>query len=225
MSEVVREPACGGILIVGAGGLGAPVVRMLLDADARDLTVLDPDTVALENLHRQILYTDADVGRGKAQVLAERFGLDARPIRLDAGNGAELIAGRDCVFDGTDNFADKYLLNDLCLAAGVPLVHAGAAQFRGQVLLIRPGGPCLRCLLPEPPDAATDECRWTGVFGPAVGVVAALALGEILRVRAGDETSGAVLMADLANGRLSRARLEPRPECACRGIPISGGVS
>lgn len=209
-----------GVLVVGAGGLGAPVIRILLDAGVTGITVVDPDTVAVENLHRQILFGDADVGRGKAEVLAERLGLDARPVRLGPGNGPDLVRGRACVVDGTDNFASKYLVNDLCLEAGVPLVHAGGAQFRGQVLLVRPGGPCLRCLLPEPPDAATDECRFTGVFGPAVGVVAALAASEVLRALAGDETRSDLLLADLANGRLRRARLDPLPGCRCGvGVP------
>lgn len=214
-----------GVLVVGAGGLGAPVLQMLLDAGIHDVTVVDPDAVDVENLHRQIVFTDDDVGRGKAEVLAERFGIDARPVLLDAETGPALVAGRACVFDGTDNFAAKYLINDLCLAAGVPLVHAGAAQFRGQVLSVPRGGPCLRCLLPEPPDAATDECRWTGVFGPVTGIVAALAFGEILRARAGEAASGELLMADLASGRLSRARLEPRADCACAAVPISGRLT
>lgn len=203
------------VLVVGAGGLGSPVVRVLRESGVKEITVVDPDVVALENLHRQILFLDGDIGRGKAEVLSERLRVEALPVRLDASNGAELIAGRSCVVDGTDNFADKYRINDLCLLADVPLVHAGAAQFRGQVLLVRRGGPCLRCLLPEPPDAARDECRFTGIFGPAAGVVAALAAGEVLRVLAGDAAPSSVLLADLASGRIRRARLIARPGCAC----------
>lgn len=203
------------VLVVGAGGLGAPVIRILLEAGVDDIAVVDPDAVAIENLHRQILYTDADLGLGKAQLLAQRFGIEALPVRLDDDNGAQLVAGRACVIDGTDNFADKYRINDLCLLQHVPLVHAGAAQFRGQVLLVRRGGPCLRCLLDEPPDAERDECRTTGVFGPAAGVVAALAAGEALRVLSGDRGPARLLLADLASGRLRRARLDPTPNCVC----------
>ena len=216
------------VLVIGAGGLGAPVVRILLEAGVDEITVADPDTVAIENLHRQILFTDEDVGRRKADVLAERCGIEALPVRIDAENGPALIRGRACVVDGTDNFADKYRFNDLCLEAGVPLVHAGAAQFRGQVLCVRPGGPCLRCLLPEPPDAATDECRLTGVFGPAAGVVAALAASEVLRVLGGDTTPSSLLLADLATGRLERARLRPLASCRCsrvRGVSATLGAS
>ena len=203
------------VLIVGAGGLGAPVIRILLEAGVHDIAVVDPDAVEIENLHRQILFLDADVGRRKAEVVAERTGVDARAVRLTDENGAGLVAGRKCVIDGTDNFADKYRLNDLCLKHDVPLVHAGAAQFRGQVLLVRRGGPCLRCLLPEPPDAVTDECRTTGIFGPAAGLIAALAAGEVLRVLAGDTARSRLLLADLASGRLRRVKLEPRPDCGC----------
>jgi len=203
------------VLVIGAGGLGAPVVRILLESGVEEVTVADPDTVAIENLHRQILFRDADVGRPKADVVAERCGVEALALRVDATNAPALIRGRACVVDGTDNFADKFRFNDLCLEAGVPLVHAGAAQFRGQVLCVRPGGPCLRCLLPEPPDAATDECRFTGIFGPAAGLVAALAASEVLRVLSGDRTESPLLLADLGTGRLARARVRPLDACVC----------
>ena len=205
------------VLVVGAGGLGSPVVRVLIDAGVTDLTVLDPDVVALENLHRQILFRDADIGHGKAEVLADRLGIEALAVRLVDDNARELIEGRAVVVDGTDSFADKYRINDACLALDVPLVHAGGAQFRGQVLVVRRGGPCLRCLLPEPPDAETDECRFTGVFGPAVGVVAALAAAEALRILDGacEPAASALTMADLANGRLRRVTLSAQPGCVC----------
>lgn len=206
----------GSVLIVGAGGLGAPVVRILREAGVRDITVADPDVVAIENLHRQILFTDGDVGRRKASVVAERCGVEAIETRVTAANGPALVAGRACVLDGTDSFADKYLLNDLCLDAGVPLVHAGAARFQGQVLLVRPGGPCLRCLLPEPPDSATDECSRTGIFGPVAGLVAALAAAEVLRALSGENGPSALLLADLLSGRVRRAALEPGDGCRCR---------
>jgi adenylyltransferase/sulfurtransferase len=171
--------------------------------------------VALENLHRQILFSDDDLGERKADVVAARTGVEARALRLADGNARALVKGRSCVVDGTDNFADKYRLNDVCLELGVPLVHAGAARFQGQVLLVRRGGPCLRCLLPEPPDAARDECRTTGIFGPAAGVVAALAAGEALRALAGDMAAGGLLLVDLASGRLDRVDLAPTPGCRC----------
>jgi adenylyltransferase/sulfurtransferase len=197
-------------------------VRILRDAGVREIAVADPDIVSLEDLHRQVVFDEGDLGRGKADVLRERLGVEAIAARLDGANGAALLRGRRCVVDGTDSFADKMLLNDLCLAAGVPLVHAGAAQFRGQVLLVRPGGPCLRCLLPEPPDARTDECRVTGIFGPAAGVVAALAAAEALRALAGDPREAALLLVDLATGRLDRATLRPLPGCRC-AAPLPAG--
>jgi molybdopterin/thiamine biosynthesis adenylyltransferase len=203
------------VLIVGAGGIGGPVARILAEARVPGIAVADPDAVEVENLHRQILFDDGDLGRGKAEVAAERLGVEALPVRLDDRNGKDLVRGRACVVDGTDSFLDKYRLNDLCLSMGVPLVHAAAAQFRGQVLLVRRGGPCLRCLLPQPPDAATDECRVTGIFGPAAGVVAALAAGEAVRALAGDASPPALLLVDLASGRLERARLQPAGGCGC----------
>ncbi|MEM8886128.1 MAG: ThiF family adenylyltransferase [Planctomycetota bacterium] len=206
------------MLVIGAGGLGTPVLRILHESGVRDVTVVDPDVVALENLHRQILFRDGDVGRGKAEIVAERLGFEALPVRLDEANGPGLVAGRSVVIDGTDNFADKYRFNDLCLAADVPLVHAGGAQFRGQVLLVRRGGPCLRCLLPEPPDAATDECRFTGVFGPAVGTIAALAAAEALALLDGALRPRLLTLFDLAHGRLRRVELEPLSACVCATV-------
>jgi len=210
-----------GVLVVGAGGLGSPLTRILREAGVKRITVVDPDVVAPENLHRQILYRESDVGRPKVEVVRERMGtaVSGRRERLDDRNGRALIAGHACVFDGTDNFADKYRLNDLCLELDVPLVHAGAAAFRGQVLVVRRGGPCLRCLLDTPPDAERDECRFTGVFGPAVGVVAALAAAEVLRVLSGDSAPPGLFLADLASGRLRRVRLDPLPGCRC-GIGV-----
>ncbi|MEE8104285.1 MAG: HesA/MoeB/ThiF family protein [Planctomycetota bacterium] len=204
------------VLIVGAGGLGSPVAAILKTAGVADLTVVDPDAVELENLHRQILFHDADIGRAKADVVAQRLAVTTRRMRVDAANGRELLAGFDCVVDGTDSFATKFLLNDLALDVGVPLVHAAAAAFRGQVLVVRRGGPCLRCLLPIPPDAATDECSTTGILGPAAGTVAALAAAQVLRVLGDEPVGGAVLFADLATGRLHESRLDPRPDCRCR---------
>jgi len=202
------------VLVVGAGGIGAPVIRILRQAGVSDITVVDPDVVSLENLHRQILFADADLGRKKVEVIREKYDLDARAVRLDDETGPGLVRGRGCVIDGTDNFADKYRINDLCLAEGVPLVHAAAAQFRGQVLLVRRGGPCLRCVLPVPPAGETDECRTSGIFGPAAGLVAALAASEALRALAGEQGSP-LLLADLARGRLRRTRLDPKGGCVC----------
>jgi adenylyltransferase/sulfurtransferase len=206
------------VLVVGAGGIGGPAARILVDAGVKAITIVDPDVIEVENLHRQILFEEKDLGRPKADVVAERLAVEAISVKLDEGNGPNLVRGRACVVDGTDSFAMKYVLNDLCLAQEVPLVHAAAAQFRGQVLLVRPGGPCLRCLLPEPPDAATDECRTTGIFGPAAGLVAALAAGEALRALAGDAAPSALLLCDLASGRLDRARLVPLEGCRCAAL-------
>jgi len=214
----------GSVLIVGAGGIGSPVAWILREAGVEGITVADPDEVELENLHRQILFRDEDLGRAKAEVLAGRLGVEGMRLRIERENGPALLSERACVVDGTDSFAAKMLLNDLCLDAGVPLVHAGAAGFRGQVLLVRRGGPCLRCLLPEPPDAATDECRVTGILGPAAGSVAALAAGEVLRSLAGDRGPSDLLLVDLANGRLRRSSLAPAPGCICSAsaIPAAG---
>jgi len=155
------------ILIIGAGGLGCPAALAL--KGRADLTIADPDVVELSNLHRQILYTRDDLGKPKAQLAAERIGAKALRLEVTAANAAELVRQHDLVIDGTDGGPTKLMLSDAAVKTGVPLVYGGVLKSHGQAMLIRPGGPCLRCLFDESVEGPT--CAQAGVLGTVAGVV------------------------------------------------------
>ncbi|HSI71533.1 MAG TPA: ThiF family adenylyltransferase, partial [Fimbriimonas sp.] len=160
------------VLVVGAGGLGCPAILYLAAAGVGRLGIVDGDFVEPSNLHRQPLYRASDVGRPKARLAAERarslnpfIEVEAISERLSARN-AHLIEPYDIVLDCTDNFATKFLLNDLCVIQGKPLVVVSIHKFEGQLLVVMPGGPCLRCLWPEAPvDGCVGTCADDGVLG------------------------------------------------------------
>ena len=168
------------VLVIGAGGLGAPAALGLAAAGVPHLTLLDHDDIDTTNLGRQFLFGDADVGRSKAAVLADalrrRFPAncyDPVPIRFDRSNALELARTHDLVVDGSDNFPTRFLANDACCEARTPLVHGAALRWLGQVMRIDPGaGPCLRCVFEgEPPPGAAPTCAEAGVVAPLVGLV------------------------------------------------------
>ncbi|MCC7381806.1 MAG: ThiF family adenylyltransferase [Deltaproteobacteria bacterium] len=169
------------VLVVGAGGLGSPALLALGAAGARRVTIIDPDRVELSNLHRQILYSERDLGRAKAEVAAEK--LQARfadlevkaEVRSFLGGAGERVLGCDVVLDGTDRVETKLRISDACVDAGVPYVFAGVVGFEGQALGVLPGrSSCVRCLFDEaPPPGAAPTCAELGILGPVAGVVAA----------------------------------------------------
>ncbi len=162
------------VLIVGVGGLGCPASLALAAAGVETLGLMDPDRVELSNLHRQILYSEADLGRPKVEasaeylkkqhpqtnshVIAEAFG---------PSNAEKILSSYDLVIDGLDRLEKKFLLNDWCVKLGKPFVHAGVVKFEGQVLPVLPGvSACLRCLIPKiPPPFAMPTCQEAGVLG------------------------------------------------------------
>lgn len=154
------------ILIVGAGGLGCPAALAL---KGHALTLADPDVIELSNLHRQILYTREDLGRPKAHLAAARIGATPLQLRVTADNAPDLFRQHDLVIDGTDGGPTKLMLSDAAVQTGVPLVYGGVLKAHGQAMLIRPGGPCLRCLFDESIEGPT--CAQAGVLGTVAGVV------------------------------------------------------
>jgi sulfur-carrier protein adenylyltransferase/sulfurtransferase len=149
------------VLLVGAGGLGSPALQYLAAAGVGTIGIVEFDTIDVSNLQRQVLYTTGDVGRSKLECAIERLQamnphvqFNAHPFRIDAGNALELIAGYDCVVDGTDNFASRYIVNDACVLLGKPNVYASVFRFEGLLSVFNVGGgPCYRCLYPAPPPA------------------------------------------------------------------------
>lgn len=213
------------VLVVGAGGLGSPVISYLAAAGVGTIGIVDDDTVSLDNLQRQIVHGTADIGRLKvesARDAAERINphvvVEAIPTRLDAGNSLDIISRYDIVTDGSDNFATRYLVSDACYFARKPLVFAAVGPFDGHLTTLKPylkdaAGtpyPTYRCLFPEAPAPGTvANCAEVGVLGSVVGVVGTLAATEILKeiTDAGDSLAGRLLLYDAKAARFETLNL------------------
>jgi molybdopterin/thiamine biosynthesis adenylyltransferase len=212
------------VLIVGAGGLGAPAALYLAAAGVGDLALVDPDTVALSNLQRQVLYASADEGRIKVEAAAERLAAlngDVRvtPIaeRLTAANARDLIGGFDLVLDGTDDFATRFAVNAACVAEGVALVSGAIGRWTGQVGVFA-GRPCYRCLVPDvPPDAET--CAAVGVIGALAGVIGSMMALEAVKLiaGAGEALTGRLLIYDALAAEARTVRIGADPQCPVCG--------
>lgn len=218
------------VLIVGAGGLGSPCALYLAAAGIGTIGLVDDDAVSLSNLQRQILFRSGDVGRPKVEAGKEALnalnpGVTVIPhaLRLDADNAAALIGDYDVIADGSDNFATRFLLNDMCFAAKKPLVSAAVTEFEGQLATYKgyePGLPCYRCLFPAPPPpGAVPNCSETGVLGAASGVMGALQALEILKQVGGFGTGleGKILTFKALSGEFRTASLPPDPACPLCG--------
>jgi molybdopterin/thiamine biosynthesis adenylyltransferase len=202
-------------LVIGTGGLGGPALYTLAAAGIGRIVLMDADAVESSNLNRQPLFREADLGRRKAEVAAERLralrpdlAVDARDERFEAGNADALVRSVDVVLDGSDNLATKFLANDAAVAAGRPLVHGGILRTTAQLLTVVPGAAgCLRCLFeePPPPDAMPGNAE-AGVLGALAGFAGALLAAEALRLLAGER--GAYVGRLLSfEGRSARSRL------------------
>lgn len=170
------------ILLVGTGGVGAPAAVALAEAGVGTLVLADEDTIEVENLHRQLLFDDTDVGKSKIDAARRslekrRSGLSVEVFRKRAlpSTVGELIRGVHAVIDATDNFPSRFLLADACHLAKIPVVHAAAIRWIGTALCAAPGGaPCYRCIFEDLPDVAPD-CATAGIVGPVCGVIGAIA--------------------------------------------------
>lgn len=216
----------GRVLLVGAGGLGAPAALVLARSGVRRLTLIDDDVVELTNLHRQVLYDEGDVGRDKVERAAAKLreeGADVEVIqgRLLPESAVALVSRFDLVVEGADNFATKFLAADACRLAGVPLVQAGAVRWSGWALCTLPGAPgaCLRCVFEDIPRERADTCAEAGVVGPVVGVLGALEGALAIRALFGDERVAGELWSYRAlEGALRASRVRPRADCeSCLG--------
>lgn len=212
-------------LVVGVGGLGCPAALALARAGVR-LRLCDDDRVELTNLHRQILFSEADVGQDKLDVAAAALRLAGAPEvqlvrnRLVPESSAELVRGVSVIVEGADNFATKFLAADAGHLAAVPVVHGAAVRWHGTALLSRGrGAPCYRCLFEDLlPDAEAPNCAVAGVLGPAVGLVGALMADLALDVLGGDESrAGTIFSFDGKSGRLRGAQVAARVGCELCG--------
>lgn len=194
------------IALVGAGGLGAPAALYLAAAGVGRLTLIDPDTVSLDNLQRQVLFRTGDVGSAKAETGAAALSalnpvceVRTHVTALDESNAADLIAGADLVLDGCDNFQTRFAVNTASRVAGVPLISGAVGRWDGQVSLFNASAdaPCYRCWVPQiPPDAET--CERVGVVGALTGIIGSMMALEAIKhvCDAGETLDGRILLFD-----------------------------
>ena len=221
------------VLVVGAGGLGAPLLLYLAAAGIGTIGIVDDDRVELSNLQRQVIHDGAAIGRTKVDSAADRVAAinpDVRvirhPVRLDASNVDALVAAYDLVADGTDNFATRFLLNDACFRAGRTLVSGAILRFDGQLSTYKAhlgdGHPCYRCLVPAPPpDDVIPSCAQAGVFGALAGTVGSMQAVEVLKeiLGIGESLSGTLLLYDALSADVQRIHLPKDPHCPTCGTP------
>ena len=213
------------VLIVGAGGVGAPAALYLAAAGVGTLGLIDDDVVGLSNLQRQIAFSTPEVGQPKVEAAAERLGglnphvtIQTFAERLTPDNAADRIDGFDIVLDGTDDFETRLIVNAACVAASKPLVSGALGRWSGQVGVFA-GRPCYQCLVPEiPPDAET--CARVGVVGALAGVVGSMAALETIKLitGAGEALAGRLMLYDGLAGTARTVRVTADPHC-----PVCGG--
>jgi len=224
------------VLVVGAGGLGCPLVLYLAAAGVGTIGVADDDSVELSNLQRQVAHSMARLGQGKA-ASAAAAALAINPevrvipheVRVTAETAGPLIAGYDIVCDGTDNFEARFVLADACHHGGRSLVSAAVLRFEGQLCIFRsgvdPAAPCCRCLYPEaPPPELVPTCAEAGVLGAVTGVMGTLQATEVMKeiLHIGDTLSGRLLLWDALAMRFRVIAVPRDPSCALCGRAASG---
>ncbi len=215
------------VLVIGSGGLGAPVLVYLAAAGVGTIGVIDGDVVDLSNLQRQIIHSTPDVGKPKVISAKESINAlnpDVNVIAIQdivtADNIAEIIADYDFIIDGTDNFPAKFLINDACVLAGKPYSHGGILKFDGQTITVTPGNTCYRCIFIEPPPVnAVPSCREAGVLGAIAGVLGTLQATECLKYLIGDGEllENRLLVFDALKARFRDVKVKKNPDC-----PICG---
>jgi molybdopterin-synthase adenylyltransferase len=222
------------VLVVGAGGLGSPLLLYLAAAGVGTIGVTDADRVDLTNLQRQIVHATERVGmlkvdsaRAALASVNPEIRVETHPTRLGSDNAEQLIGQYDLVADGSDNFETRYLLNDLCFRLKKPLAAAALSPFEGQISTFKPflgaGHPCYRCLFrdPPPPDLV-PRCETAGILGAVAGVLGVLQAVEVLKelLGLGESLDGTLLVYDALRARFHSIRIAKDPEC-----PTCGGTA
>ncbi|MFN2621665.1 MAG: molybdopterin-synthase adenylyltransferase MoeB [Chthoniobacterales bacterium] len=217
------------VLCIGAGGLGSPAALYLVAAGIGTLGLVDADRVDASNLQRQILYATDDVGesklakaRARLQQLNPGVEIVLHEARLTSANATEIIANYDLVIDGSDNFPTRYLSNDVCVFANKPNIYGSVFRFEGQASVFAPhlGGPCYRCLFPEPPPpGAAPSCAEAGVLGILPGIIGLIQATEALKliIGAGDTLAGRLLHFDALKMKFREFNLRRDPQCPVCG--------
>lgn len=223
------------VCIIGAGGLGSPAALYLAAAGVGTIGIADADTVDVSNLQRQILHGDTDLGIPKVQSAKEtlqRINSELEvltyPVYVSEENIAGIIQDYDFVIDAADNFPTKFLINDACVRAGKPFVHAGVIRFQGQLMTYVPGqGPCYRCIFQDPPqEGSVPSAKQAGVVGAVCGVIGSLEAMEAVKyiLGAGELLTGRMLVYDGLRAQFRTVKLPKRVEsCAVCGGQKKGG--
>ncbi len=217
------------VLCIGAGGLGSPAAVYLAAAGMGTIGIVDFDDVDLSNLQRQILHGTKDVGRGKLESARDRLhdinpeiDVQLHKCRFSSENAPQLVSRYDVIVDGSDNFPTRYLSNDVCVFARKPNVYGSVFRFEGQTTVFAPhlGGPCYRCLFPEPPPPdSVPNCAQAGVLGVLPGIIGMLQAIEAIKmiVGVGESLVGRLLHFDALKARFRELNLRRDPECPVCG--------
>jgi molybdopterin/thiamine biosynthesis adenylyltransferase/rhodanese-related sulfurtransferase len=228
-AEGQRRIKAARVLCIGAGGLGSPAALYLTAAGIGTLGLVDADLVDASNLQRQILYGTDDVGESKLEKARARLqqlnpGVEIvlHEARLTGANATEIIASYDVVIDGSDNFPTRYLSNDVCVFARKPNIYGSVFRFEGQASVFAPhlGGPCYRCLFPEPPPpGAAPSCAEAGVLGILPGIIGLIQATEALKliIGAGETLAGRLLHFDALKMKFREFNLRRDPQCPVCG--------
>lgn len=215
------------VLVIGAGGLGAPVLLYLAAAGVGKIGIIDGDVVDLSNLQRQVIHDTSNIGTPK--VVSAKESINAINPDVDvvihqdlamAHNILDLIEDYDFVIDGTDNFPAKFLINDACVKAGKPFSHGGILRFDGQTLTHTPGNACFRCVFPElPPKDAVPTCSQAGVLGAIAGTLGTLQATEAVKylLGKGDLLTNKLLVMNTLKMDFRKVKIKRNPECPVCG--------
>lgn len=224
------------VLCIGAGGLGSPVAMYLAAAGVGRLGIVDFDVVDYSNLQRQVIHGTPDVGRPKLesardtlQAINPEVRVETHEVALSSGNALDVLGGYDVIVDGTDNFPTRYLVNDACVLLGKPNAYGSIFRFEGQAsVFAAPGGPCYRCLYPEPPPPGlVPSCAEGGVLGILPGVVGTIQATEAVKLimGVGEPLVGRFLVYDALRMRFRELKLRRDPECpVCGDAPTVTGL-
>lgn len=216
------------VLVVGAGGLGAPILSYLVGAGVGTLGVADFDSVGVSNLNRQVLFNNDDLGRKKVDVAEERLGklnpdvnIIKYPFRIDINNVEEIVSNYDVVVDAPDNFPVRYLVNDCCFFLKKPVIEGAAVGYEGILTTIMPGdNPCYRCMYPAPPpDGVLPTCSDTGILGMVTGVIGSMQALETVKLLLGhgELLAGRILFFDALESSFREITLKKSKACPLCG--------
>ncbi len=219
------------VIVIGVGALGGNIANLLARSGVGNILLVDRDKVELNNLQRQLIFDEADVGKPKAEVVARELKMantsikiEGRVLEVDASNIHDIIKGVDIVLDGTDNVKTRFLINDACVQLGIPWVYGGVVKAEGMTMTIIPKTtPCLRCILPKIPEpGSTQTCNEVGILNGIAAVVASLQATEALKLLMGKEPSKGLALINIWDRKMEVVDIDRNTSCQACGDNVSG---